>query len=58
MPVGSSVERKYTDKKVCTESGINCILITETQDIDIEKEVGINVIEVKNLYDAMIYMQK
>ena len=56
VPVNSSVEVSYSVKKTCADSG-NCSRTIEKNIVDIEKEIGIDIIEVGNISAALIYFQ-
>ncbi len=57
VPAGNAIETNYVERKVCVE-GSDCVGVVEKEEIDIGREIGINVIEVANLEDALEYMLK
>ena len=57
VPIGNAIEVNYTEKKVCVDDS-GCRGVVEKEEIDVASEAGINVIEVANLEDALVYMLK
>ncbi|MCK5698488.1 MAG: hypothetical protein KAH93_01465 [Candidatus Aenigmarchaeota archaeon] len=57
VPEGNAIDTNYVERKVCAE-GSECVGVVEKEEIDVGREVGINVIEVANLEDALEYMLK
>lgn len=57
VPKGQSKEYQLIPKKECTQIGNFefCKITYEMKEIDISKEVGIKVIEVQNIYEAIKY---
>ena len=57
VPVGNAIDVNYVERKVCAE-GSDCVGVVEKEEIDVGQVVGIDVIEVANLEDALRYMLK
>lgn len=57
VPVGEGYENNFLPEKTCTQYGsvTFCSTKYKTQTIDISKEVGIQVVEVANVNDALKY---
>ncbi|MEM5829944.1 MAG: S16 family serine protease [Candidatus Aenigmatarchaeota archaeon] len=57
VPKGQSKEIEFIPKRSCTQIGNFevCRITYEIKEIDISKEIGISVIEVSNIYEAMKY---